>query len=67
MARLIIVLLFLAVLMGLAMGVANGVGRMAQAGRAQLARAEMGNGTMQRLSGILLLALILYVSIWGGA
>ena len=67
MARLIIAVLFLAVLMALAIGAMNSVERIARAGRAQLARAQWGNETMQRVTGILLFALIIYVSIWGGA
>lgn len=67
MARLMIVVLFLAVVASVALGVMASVGRAAQAGRAQLARADWERGTMQRLSGIMLLALILYVSFWGGA
>jgi len=67
MARLMIVLLFAAVVAGLAIGTMASLGRVARAGQTRLARAELGDGTMQKLSGILLLALILYVSIWGAA
>lgn len=67
MARLIIMLLFLAVLAGLAVGAASSVARAAAAGRARLARIELGNWSMQKTSFMLLVALILYVSIWGAA
>ena len=67
MARLMIVLLFLAILAGLAIGAASAVQRGLRAGRDRVAQAEMGNTTMQKLSFVLLVALIFYVSIWGGA
>ncbi|WP_226779374.1 hypothetical protein [Oceaniglobus trochenteri] len=67
MARLFIVLLFVAILAAMAIGVISAIGRAADAGRTRLAQAEMGNGAMQRISFVLLVALIFYVSIWGAA
>lgn len=67
MARLMIVVLFGAVLAGIAIGVIATIGRAADAGRARLATVDMGNGAMQKTSFVLLVALIFYVSIWGAA
>ncbi len=67
MARLMIVVLFLAVLAGLAIGAASMAGSAMRGAKARVAQAELGNRTMQKLSFVLLVALILYVSVWGGA
>lgn len=67
MARFVILLLFGVILAALAIGLVSHLGRAADAGRARLARSDMGNGAMQRISFVLLVALIFYASIWGAA
>jgi len=67
MARLMIVVLFMAVVAGVAFGLTSAIARVADAGRARLVAADLGNGAMQKTSFVLLVALIFYVSIWGAA
>lgn len=67
MARLIITIAFLVALGVLAYSVTSAIGGAMQAGRERVGRGELGNTTMQSVSFVLLIALIFYVSIWGGA
>jgi hypothetical protein len=67
MARFLIVTLALAVAALVVFGVVQAVGQAMRVGRDRVMATEMGNATMQKLSFVLLCALIFYVSIWGGA
>lgn len=65
MARLMIVLLVVSACAALVFGAVGNLRRRAPAPHEIVART--GNGTMQRTSFVLLVALIFYVSIWGAA
>ncbi|WP_102108250.1 hypothetical protein [Oceaniglobus roseus] len=67
MARFVIVAFALAVLAYGAWGVTRAVSATARAGRDRVHTDDLGNGFMQKLSFVLLCALIFYVAIWGGA
>ncbi|NCO21650.1 MAG: hypothetical protein GW905_06520 [Rhodobacterales bacterium] len=67
MARFVVAVVLMAVVVGLAFGFATAVRRVAGVGRDRLMQLDKEHGTMQRISGVLLLALIVYVSLWGGA
>ncbi len=67
MARLMIGLLFVAVLAGLASGAGSAMSRAVVVGHRRLNTAKVRGGAMQKISGMLLVALIVYVAIWGSA
>lgn len=64
MARLVIALVIVAVAALAVLGLGAVVGRVAQEGARD---ARFGGESMQKLSFFVLMALILYVSVWGGA
>lgn len=67
MARLFIAVTFLAVLTGLLAVLGLGLRAALEDRRAATVPAEEGTGSVQKLAFALLMALILYVSVYGGA
>ncbi|PZX17771.1 hypothetical protein LX81_01500 [Palleronia aestuarii] len=67
MSRLILAMAVLAVVSSMAYLALSLLRGAASAGRERIERIEFGGGTMQKMSYVLLVALILYTAIWGGA
>lgn len=67
MSRLILLLVVLACVACVGYAALVIVRGVAEAGRAQVADAQPKGRIMRQLSFVLLVALILYVSVWGGA
>ncbi|RVT86607.1 hypothetical protein DXV76_00520 [Rhodobacteraceae bacterium CCMM004] len=65
MSRLVILAVVAAVTLWVVFGAALAVKGAVRAGARQVGGAEFGGRWVQRLSFVLLLALILYASIWG--
>ena len=66
MSRLVLAMVVLALVLGLAYLALSLLRSMAASGRSRIERADFGGRTMQKVSFVLLVAVILYASIWGG-
>lgn len=67
MSRLLFMLMLVAVALAVCLVLAAALRAVFATGRDRMQQAEFGGRSMQKLSFVLLCALILYVSIWGGA
>lgn len=67
MTRFVFVAIVLAALAFLAFGAITAVQGLLRDGRDRLTTREPGDGIMQKLSFVLLCALVFYVAIWGTA